>query len=105
MSNIIGKQFQLTKYRYSMDLVLKDTYNTPLGYGSKEFTRGDMPEYYNCIPYGYALPGNRLGTFEIKPGYTSGTIDAYDARTDAVGIYYGENLVWFAREVVLIWDY
>lgn len=104
MYRVIGKHFQLTKYRYSKDLVLKDNYNTEWGYGSKELTRGDNPEYYNCIPYGYALPGNRPGIFEVKPMYASGIIDAYDELTDAVGIYYGENLVWFARESILIWE-
>lgn len=85
-----------------MDLVLKDTYNADWGYGSKEFTRGDNPKYYNCIPFGYALPSIEKGIFEVEPAYASGTIDAYDARTDAVGVYYGENLVWFAREAVVI---
>lgn len=105
MSNIVGKQFQLKKFQYSKDLVLKNSYNADLGYGSKEFTRGDVPEYYNCIPYGYAVPGTNPGTFRVKVEYTSGTIDAYDERTDAVGIYYGTNLVWFAREAVVLHDY
>lgn len=105
MDNLIGKHFQLKKYRYTADVIIKNKYNAIQGFGSKEFTRGDEPKYYNCIPYGYAFPGRFDGEFEVKPIYASGTIDTYDARTDAVGIYYGENLVWFAREAVLIWGY
>lgn len=104
-SNIVGKQFRLKQFEYSNDLVLKNSYNADLGYGSKEFTHGDMPEYYNCIPYGYAVPGTKPGTFWVKFEYSSGTIDAYDERTDAVGIYYGTNLVWFAREAVVLHGY
>ena len=105
MSNIVGKQFQLKKFQYSKDLVLKNSYNADLGYGSKEFTRGDVPEYFNCIPYEYTIHGTNLGTFGVKVEYASGTIDAYDERTNAVGIYYGSNLVWFAREAVLLHGY
>lgn len=106
MSNIVGKQFQLKKFEYSKDLVLKNSYGADLGYGSKEFTHGDVPEYYNCIPWEYTVLGViNPGTFWVKGEYSSGTIDAYDEFTDAVGVYYGTNLVWFAREAVVLYDY
>lgn len=100
---VIGKEFSL-RPTYELNYELRNGYGAVSGYSTKLWTRGDKPEWYNCIPYAYANAWESEGNhyFSVDPVYRRGTIDMYDADTDSVGIYYGSNLVWFARESIWI---
>ena len=40
--------------------------------------------------------------FAVEPMYRIGTVDLYAVATDAVGIYFGDMLFWFAIESIWI---
>lgn len=101
---LIGKEFRLQTI-YKLDYELRNGYDAVDGYSTKLWTRGDKPKWYNCIPYRFvATDWERNGHryFAVEPMYRRGTIDHYDVATDAVGIYFGDTLVWFARESIWI---